>query len=169
MSPDLPKRRPSCVQSGSRTRNEEGRLDACLRALTAAIRRLRSSNEVLPVRVVLVLDRCTDRTAAVVTGWPSVEVVVTDQGRVGGARAAGVRYAIAAADRDVAAMWIANTDADSAVPADWLQTQLRHARRGADLVLQQAAGPDLRDYNAPLTADTFHRPDVRHSSRDLWM
>jgi glycosyltransferase involved in cell wall biosynthesis len=126
---------PSSVVVVVPARNEERRLDACLRGLRVAIRRLRSSDEVLPVRVVLVLDRCTDRTAAVAAGWPPVEVVVTEHGRVGAARAAGVWYAIAAADRDVDAMWIANTDADSVVPPDWLRTQLRHARGGADLVL----------------------------------
>ena len=46
--------------------------------------------------------------------WPSVEVVVTEHGLVGAARAAGVRYAIAAAELDADATWIANTDSPRA-------------------------------------------------------
>jgi len=70
-------------------RNEERRLESCLLALRAAIRRLRLFDDAVPVRVVLVLDGCTDRTAAVATRWPSVQVLVTEHGRVGAARAAG--------------------------------------------------------------------------------
>jgi glycosyltransferase involved in cell wall biosynthesis len=64
---------PSSVVVVVPARNEERRLDACLGALTEAIRRFRSSNEGFPVRVVIVLDRCTDRTAAVAAGWPWME------------------------------------------------------------------------------------------------
>ena len=115
-------------------RNEERRLNACLVALRAAIQRLRLLDDVVPVRVVLVLDRCMDRTAAVAARWPSVNVVVTAHGRVGAARAAGVRHAMTTAG-GTDGMWIANTDADSIVPADWLRTQLRSATSGADPVL----------------------------------
>ena len=94
------------------------------------------------MRVVLVLDRCTDRSASVAAGWPSVEVVVTVHGLMGAARAAGVRYATAVAELDADATWISNTDSDSVVPLDWLQTQLRSASRGADLKLGVvASGP----------------------------
>lgn len=117
---------PSSVVVVVPARNEERRLDGCLRAVAAAADRLRTLNEAVPVRVVLVLDRCTDRTAEVAARWPAIDVVVTEHGRVGAARAAG-----AAGD----SMWIANTDADSVAPVDWLQTQLHHARSGADLVL----------------------------------
>lgn len=126
---------PSSVVVVVPARNEEKRLGACLGALGAATHRLRSVNDRLPVRIVLVLDRCTDRTAVVAARWPIVDVVVTDHGRVGAARAAGIAHAVDAAERDVDAMWIANTDADSRVPVDWLQTHLKHARMGADLLL----------------------------------
>ena len=126
---------PSSVVVVVPARNEERRLGACLGALGAATDRLRSVNDRLPVRIVLVLDRCTDRTAVVAARWPIVDVVVTDHGRVGAARAAGIAHAVDAAERDVDAMWIANPDADLRVPVDWLQTHLEHARMGADLLL----------------------------------
>ena len=58
--------------------------------------------------------------------------------RVGAARAAGVarllrtEASLGSAARHV---WIACTDADSAVPPEWLVSQLRHARFGVELLL----------------------------------
>ena len=78
-------------------RNEERRLNACLLALRTATQRFRLLDDAVPVRVILVLDRRTDHTAVVAARWPSVEVVMTEHGRVGAARAAGVRHAMTTA------------------------------------------------------------------------
>ncbi|MEP6560862.1 MAG: glycosyltransferase [Nakamurella sp.] len=126
---------PSSVLVVVPARNEQRRLDACLRALTAAVQYLRSADETVPVQMVVVLDRCTDRSAEVAARWPDVQTVATAYGRVGAARAAGIAHGTAALGTDAHAMWIANTDADSEVPADWLLTQLRFARGGVDLLL----------------------------------
>ena len=124
----------------------------------------------VPVRVVLVLDRCTDRTAAVAARWPSVDVVVTAQGRVGAAPAAGVRHAMTTAG-GTDGMWIANTDADSTVPADWLRTQLRSATSGADLVLGMVQ-PNPADLPAQLLLAWHERHDFidghRHVHGRTW-
>ena len=48
-------------------------------------------------------------------------------------------------------MWIACTDADSAVPADWLQTQLLHARSGVELLLGTVR-PDPQELAAGVLA-----------------
>jgi glycosyltransferase involved in cell wall biosynthesis len=126
---------PSSVAVVVPARNEERRLAACLSALQAAVGQLLGGGDATPVRVVLVLDRCTDGSAAVAARWPSVQVVTTRHGRVGAARAAGIRHAAALAGVYPETTWIATTDADCAVPADWLQTQLHFARAGADLLL----------------------------------
>ncbi|MCV7320323.1 glycosyltransferase [Mycolicibacterium confluentis] len=106
--------------------NEAEHLPLCLRAvLTAATRAS------LPVSVVAVLDDCDDGTEAAAASFGSaVEVVMTDVGNVGAARAAGFHRA-----RELhpgGPTWFATTDADSVVDPDWLVRQLR---ADADMVL----------------------------------
>ena len=139
-------------------RNERERIGGCLSALIRA-RDVVSAGPVPPgtVTVVVVADRCTDDTAALAAGFPGVEVIHSDRGRVGGARAAGVAHLLRRAPID----WIASTDADSAVPADWLLTQWDQARAGADLWLgtvRLAAGE--------LPASTVRRWQRRHDLAD---
>lgn len=107
---------------------EEELLPGCLAALRTAERRVR-----MPVRVIVVLDSCTDRTEAVCRSF-GVETVAVSTRNVGCARAAGVARAVSAAT-DPAVLWLAHTDADSRVGPDWLADQLALADRGADAVL----------------------------------
>lgn len=120
-------------------RNEEHRLARCLRAVAAADARLRAAHPSAPLtRVVVVLDRCTDRSHAVVADWPAVEVLTCQFGNVGAARAAGVNHLIGdptAPLQPGVPHWIACTDADSAVPTDWLRNHISHARADTDLLL----------------------------------
>lgn len=115
-------------------RDEADRIDRCLGGIAAA----RATVEALGVRtrVVVVADACRDDTAARAAAHAGVEVVVTDAARVGIARHVGVD---AAGDdghgADPGTVWIASTDADSVVPADWLVAHLALADRGADAVL----------------------------------
>ncbi|MET3803782.1 GT2 family glycosyltransferase [Nakamurella sp. UYEF19] len=121
-------------------RNEVDRLPRCLAALAAADGALQRSGAAgIATRVVVVLDRSTDGSRELLADWPAVEVVESDHGRVGAARAAGVRHVLRGNQN--APRWIACTDADSAVPADWLITQLTHAAAGVDLLLGLVA-PD---------------------------
>ena len=116
-------------------RNEQERLPRCLGAVFAAEARLRKEfPDAPPIRVVVVLDRCTDASDAVVASWPGVETLVRDFGNVGAARAAGVSYLLNTEHGD-SPEWIASTDADSAVPEGWLIHQLGHARSDTDLLL----------------------------------
>ncbi|MEU8895770.1 glycosyltransferase [Nocardia sp. NPDC048505] len=104
--------------------NEEQLLPRCLRALR------RSADAVaIPVRIQLVLNGCTDGSARV--AGPDIEVVTLDEPNVGMARGLGFAAAGAGCGRET---WFATTDADSAVDQWWLRRQLRHARRGADIV-----------------------------------
>ncbi|WP_104180251.1 glycosyltransferase family 2 protein [Arthrobacter sp. B0490] len=115
-------------------RNEEEWLPACLTALDAArVHLLRTIPRVL-VTVTVVLDRCTDRSASAARSVPGVSVLAGDFGSVGAARDVGVRFALARSRSSPERTWIANTDADTLVPRDWL---VRHHRLGSghDLVL----------------------------------
>lgn len=130
-------------------RNEEILLPRALAALAVAIDAL----TVVPqpnrpaVSVLLVLDQCTDFSNRVASHWPAFDRAEIDAGAVGVARRYGVQRALhrlgavsgAAASAvgviEAERIWIASTDADSAVPPNWLVTQLAFARNGVDLVL----------------------------------
>jgi glycosyltransferase involved in cell wall biosynthesis len=125
-------------------RNEELLLPRCLSALTAAIDALSAVPEPDRPRVfvLLVLDRCTDLSARVAARWTNFSCHEIEAGAVGVARRVGIRHALNLplhSRTEVAAfaagIWIATTDADSAVPPNWLVTQLALARNGAELVL----------------------------------
>ncbi|MFC3298449.1 mycofactocin system glycosyltransferase [Arthrobacter agilis] len=101
-------------------RDEEDWLPACLAALdTARVRLLRTVPRVL-VSVTVVLDRCTDGSERVARRAPGVSVISGSFGSVGAARDVGVRFALARSRCLPARTWIANTDADTLVPRDWL-------------------------------------------------
>ena len=114
-------------------------LDRCLRALAAALAAVE-----VPCEVRIVLDACTDGSAVVAARHP-FPVLHADARAVGHARAEGVRDALmrlGGVDPD--RVWIANTDADSEVPADWLCVQLHEAAAGADVVVGTVR-PDFED------------------------
>lgn len=121
--------------------NEEEHLGRCLTSLLAATEHL-----VLPVRVVVVLDRCTDASAHVVapltgpadTSGASVVITVLEGqfSSVGAARAAGTRSIVEAFPTlSPEVVWTAHTDADSRVPPTWLRRQIDLAQAGHDVVI----------------------------------
>lgn len=122
-------------------RDEEDRVERCLRAVHAAIRHAE-----VPGWVCVVADRCTDRTADVAA--PYARVVRTGRARtVGEVRDLGVRH-LPPVD------WLCSTDADSVVPPTWVADQLRHAAAGADAV----AGPVDLDAELPgVAAERYRR------------
>lgn len=95
----------------------------------------------LRVTVVLAADSCTDRTvdrartAWAASGLPAetaqLEVVTGSWRSAGGARAAAASWALANRRPE----WIASTDADTAVPENWVAYQLERAAHGVDAVL----------------------------------
>lgn len=106
--------------------NEEVLLGACLDALLAAAAHPSLNGEA--VDIVVVLDDCSDGSAAVVAqragrAGGTVNVTVTALAvscrRVGTARATGARHLLAGGAR-----WLAFTDADTRVTPDWLVQQL---------------------------------------------
>lgn len=131
--------------------DEEALIERCLRAVTVAAETLRVAHPAVRVEVVLVLDACTDRSDEIAAGWPVTRVRL-DARRVGAARREGVHRALALlGDVPPSEIWLAHTDADSAVPAHWLLTHLAAMRAGADLLLGTVR-PDPADLTARHTA-----------------
>ena len=127
--------------------DEEELLPRCLAALDEARLALSRGEQPVPdVAVVVVLDACTDASEQVARRHP-VTILRTEHACVGAARAAGVEAALSLVrpitDR-LDRVWIASTDADSAVPENWLVEQVRLARQGVDLMIGTVR-PDLRD------------------------
>lgn len=122
--------------------NEERHLDAALEAVRTAVADLQVQRPGLGVRVLVVLDACTDLSASVAARFtaadPQFNVLAADFRSVGRSRREGSRAVLAEAGAlgvPAPETWIANTDADSRVPAHWLTRQLELADAGADAVL----------------------------------
>lgn len=128
-SPPGPVRRIGVVVPA---KNEAGLILGCLEALDAA-----AAAVAVPVAVTIVLDDCTDATPDLVAGAAStlaVDLHIREirASSVGIARRLGMADIVARFG--VAGTWLATTDADSIVPPDWLNRQLRYARAGANVV-----------------------------------
>lgn len=96
--------------------DEQALLPHTLTALAQAARHPALGGEA--VTVVVVADSCTDDSAAIARAF-GVDVIETDVRNVGASRAIGANALIGRGAR-----WLAFTDADSEVHADWLAAQL---------------------------------------------
>lgn len=132
--------------------DEADRIGRCLDALAVARARLAAERPETEASVTVVLDGCTDGTAAVVAGHP-VDVVTTTRVGVGRARTLGVAHALRAHPAAAADRWLAHTDADSRVPEGWLVQQVDALRSGAQ-VLVGAVVPDPDDLD-PVVLDRW--------------
>jgi glycosyltransferase involved in cell wall biosynthesis len=130
-------------------RNEQALIGRCLDGLAVACARLLSRRPDISIAIVVVLDACTDASALVVARHPDVTALEIDAANVGVARRAGLRLlrerlsgtSAGASGADLRALWVANTDADSVVPASWLVEQVALAEGGHDVVVGLVA-PD---------------------------
>ena len=119
--------------------NEEATIERCIRTALASCD---ASERCSEAWVVLVADRCTDRTvefARHALGCdlprPRGEVLISTAGSPGTARrlgAAAIMHHFRT--RDPQRLWLANTDADTHVPLNWISTHLEHADANADAV-----------------------------------
>ncbi len=136
-------------------RNEQAMIARAIEALLAAAEHAVATLDSPPrIRVVVVLDGCTDGTAGVVASYPEVEAVTREAtDGVGPSRRAGAEHVIATSVVPLAALWLASTDADSRVPRDWISRMIELARTGAEVVL----GTVIPDEEAS--------HDVRHAWR----
>ncbi len=96
--------------------NEARSIAACLRSLQRAAQSPALLGE--PVQIVVVLDACTDRTGIIAERFPVTRLTI-DARNVGAARALGASHLL-----HTGARWLAFTDADTRVDADWLAEQL---------------------------------------------
>lgn len=109
-------------------RDEEDVIARCLHSVLAAL------PPAIDTAVCVVLDRCTDRTAARVPA--SVQVVTNRRpATVGELRDRGVRRLLRRlAGHPPERIWLLSTDADSIVGPTWVADHLRHAAAGAHAV-----------------------------------
>jgi glycosyltransferase involved in cell wall biosynthesis len=124
--------------------NEEDRIARCLASIEAAARHLTRRAPGIRVSVIVTLDSCHDATAVICAMFPGVTTVTITSQNVGAARQAGTRAALSRRVGPARELWLASTDADSAVPARWLTAMVAAADSGAGLVLGTVLpGPDL--------------------------
>jgi glycosyltransferase involved in cell wall biosynthesis len=114
-------------------RDEEQLLPRCLRSVLEACRRLPNG---VTSDVVIAVDRSTDDTRRIAEDLIRHEgvVVETNAGSVGSSRALAAEIALGRYRGPRDRCWLANTDADCEVPADWLIQQLSIAESGCAAV-----------------------------------
>ena len=139
-------------------RDESALLRGCLESIAGARRFAEAVLDPAPyIHVVVVADSCTDDTAAIAREFDRVNVVEVQAGTVGLARATGVQLGLQRTRGERSRTWLANTDADSMVPRDWITVQLELADTGTDVVLGTVR-PDFAD----LTQAQLEAWDARH-------
>lgn len=121
--------------------NEEDSIGACVAAARTAATAPELGGE--PVRIVVVLDDCSDATGAIAHEW-GADVVAVHARNVGAARAAGARACLLEGAR-----WLAFTDADTRVSPGWLAAQLAHA---SDVVCGTVAVDDWSPHGEQIRA-----------------
>jgi hypothetical protein len=155
-----PRRRIEAIGVVVPVHDEQRLLRACLASIRDAARHpaLRG----IPVHVVPVLDSCTDDSGEFAPG--AVEITTRNVGR---ARAAGFAEVLrAGAGRPTDRLWLATTDADSAVPRDWLAEQVRLAVLGAEVVTGTVRVEDWSEQPAGSRrrfAGSYGRPGRAHA------
>jgi glycosyltransferase involved in cell wall biosynthesis len=102
--------------------NEAHLIGRCVRSVVGASRHPALGAE--EVAILLVADTCTDGTGHIAASL-GAQVLAVELRNVGSVRAASAQRAL-----DQGARWLAFTDADTTVPADWLVQQL-HCRADA--------------------------------------
>ncbi|MBT2586618.1 glycosyltransferase family 2 protein [Arthrobacter sp. ISL-95] len=130
--------------------NEDQHIGRALAALKSSADALHCERRDVEARIVVVLDHCTDRSAEIVAAHTSGDarfsVVNVKLRSTGASRDYGFRTALESlpADDAAAGIWLATTDADSAVPRHWLTRQVELANAGADALLGSVE-PDPAD------------------------
>ncbi|PTL71429.1 glycosyl transferase [Rathayibacter caricis DSM 15933] len=121
--------------------DEEERIGGLIASVQASATRLLRSHPGLAVRLLIAADGCTDATAERARA-AGAEVLELERCGVGAARSAGIAHALSSAPAPVERIWIANTDADTRVPVDWLLAHVEHAHRHDVLVGTVRPDPD---------------------------
>jgi glycosyltransferase involved in cell wall biosynthesis len=157
-------------------RDEELSIGAAVASVAVAVDR--AVELVGECRIVVVADSCADATEARARAASSghaetsvLSVLPVALGNVGAARAAGVTFGSEQLARCCPRRtWIANTDADTVVPSDWIVRQLRWAERGWAAV---AGVVDVDDFDGQASVvpirfrATYTALGQSHGERDL--
>ena len=116
-------------------RNEANHIERCISSILDATGCVPGS---VTVNVIVACDSCTDQTVEITrrlaSRSPHVEVVTGEWGTPGGARRAAIDVALGSMPTDADRVWFATTDADTAVPTDWLCRHIVYADTGFDAV-----------------------------------
>jgi glycosyltransferase involved in cell wall biosynthesis len=170
-----------CEATGKRTRaigvvvpvhDEEDLLDQALEAIDHAFSGICGRG--IACRSVIVLDDCTDSSAAIAQRWVDAlhlrggehqgMIVRSRVASVGQARKLGsealLRVWAATEQRHI---WLATTDADSRVPSDWLLTQLHAHEGGADVWTGRILVEDWSSYQQTAVrhwCDAYEKEDA---------
>jgi glycosyltransferase involved in cell wall biosynthesis len=142
------------------SRNEAELLPHALRALAAAMAHFARTGPPVPTSLTVVLDCTSDDSAQIMAEHPWANIKRVSAGRVGAARNAGVCAAASLAKVPPTQLWIANTDADSMVPSNWLERHYALAMNGAH-VLAGTVEPVPTDLGAAALARWFDCHDLR--------
>lgn len=135
--------------------NEERHIGKCLSSIRAARRHLYARNVGIHVGITVVLDGCRDATAVIAAAFDDVRSVAITAGNVGVARRAGTSTVLTSGP--VRELWLANTDADSEVPVNWLSSMMTEQQLGAHLVLGTVLpGPGLGPSSRAQWASRHH-------------
>lgn len=140
---DPPPTRPQVIGVVVPARDEQATIGGCLRSIARAARQVPEE-----VVTVVVADNCLDATTveAAAAGATVLVNAGSPADGVGAARRLGCAHALTAlAATPHESIWLAQTDADSEVPPDWLRAQLAFAAAGFAAVaglVTLAAGDD---------------------------
>jgi Glycosyl transferase family 2 len=135
-------------------RDEVKRIGNCLAAL--------SSQSVPPSHVVVLLNNCSDGTAAVIKALPetSYRLHILEWQLAGSAASAGIARGLAMhhAASLIGDGVILTTDADGEVPADWIELNVDAIEKGADAVCGRAVIDPIEAFFIP---QHLHDDDAR--------
>ncbi len=145
-----------CVAVVIPAQNEEDNIERCVHS---AIRAHQAGGRRHEIWIVVVADACTDRTAALARRAVGShgEVIECSPRSPGSARRMGAAAALehfSAQPRN--RLWLANTDADTVVPSNWLDLQLQYAEEGETAVAGIVSLDALPDAPPPV-ADLFRK------------
>lgn len=141
--------------------NEEDTIGACI---DCVIQSAACASNLEAFWIVVVADSCTDRTGARARATLGIfgEVLECSAQSPGIARQLGVAAALSHLGvADPTRVWIANTDADSYVPPDWLRQHLRLAEQGVAALAGIVRVHEVPGHGAALARSLLSDYEVR--------
>jgi glycosyltransferase involved in cell wall biosynthesis len=141
-------------------RDEAGLLPRCLDSVLEAREAIAA---IATCDIVVAVDRSLDNTFAIAKNilGSAGTVIRTQAGIVGVARATAAKAVLRRAPQPPSRTWLANTDADCAVPSDWLLKQLELADTGIEAIAG-IVDVDSFDEHGPAVPERFRSSYILH-------